>query len=131
MSTLNELITLCRAKKKDAKALLKCKRYDGAVYTCGYIVELALKIKICKTLKWTDYPPPSDCFKSFKTHNLAFLLACTGIEGRIKKNYLALWSFFTNWSPEMRYEVKKQYSMQEATDMVNAAVTLQSKICKI
>lgn len=127
-----ELIILCKERAEDAKALFEAKRYDGAVYTCGYVVELALKIRICKTLKWQNYPPTkSQDFKAFKSHNLDFLLTCSGKETEIKNNFFNLWSFFiSNWNSEMRYENRK-IDVQGAAEMLKASQTLQLNICKL
>lgn len=132
MIKTKDLIILCRERAIDAQALLNAKRYDGAVYLCGYVVELALKIRICKTLKWEKYPPNnSSDFKAFKTHNLDFLLTCSGKEPLIKKNHLSLWSYFTsNWNSEKRYDNAK-INKQAATELLEAAKTLQNIICKI
>ena len=46
-----ELRKIAKARLKDAEALLAAHRYDGAIYLCGYAVELALKARICQTLK--------------------------------------------------------------------------------
>jgi hypothetical protein len=35
---------------------LKAERFDGAFYLSGYAVELALKARICRTLKWRATP---------------------------------------------------------------------------
>jgi hypothetical protein len=47
---------LLESRLKDAKALLAAKRYDGSVYLCGYSVEIGLKARICRTLKWDGFP---------------------------------------------------------------------------
>lgn len=132
MIPIKDLIILCREKEIDAQALLNAKRYDSAVYLSGYVVELALKIRICKTLKWEKYPPNNaQDFKAFKTHSLEFLLICSGKETLIKKNHLTLWSYFTsNWNSEMRYDNRK-ITKQAATEVLNASKTLQNIICKI
>ena len=132
MIPVKEMIALCKARADDATALFEAKRYDGAVYTCGYVVEIALKIRICKTLKWQNFPPSkSQDFKAFKVHNLDFLLTCSGKEVEIKKNYFNLWSFFTsNWNSEMRYENRK-IDEHGAAEMLKASQTLQINICKL
>ncbi len=61
------------ARLKDAEVLFEAQRYDGAVYLCGYAVELGLKYKICKTLNWDGYPLTRNEFEgysTFKTHKL-------------------------------------------------------------
>lgn len=47
---------VARQRLKDARTLLEGKRYDCAAYMCGYVVELALKARICRTLRWEGYP---------------------------------------------------------------------------
>ena len=75
-----EVRRIAVARLLDAKVLLKAKRYDGAVYLCGYAVELVLKARICKTLKWKGYPETKgefDRLASFKVHDLDVLLRLT------------------------------------------------------
>jgi len=38
----SELKKLAYARLKDSKILCSEERYDGAVYICGYVIELAL-----------------------------------------------------------------------------------------
>ena len=73
--------------------LLRAKRFDGAFYLCGYSVELALKARICRTLKWSGFPQTGQEFQglqSVKTHDLEVLLRFSGIEDRIKRKHLAV-----------------------------------------
>lgn len=87
MISKSELGILAKARLEDSKILLDAKRYDGSVYICGYVIELGLKLRICKTLKWEGYPNTNNEFKdlrSFKTHNLDVLLTLSGIEEKIK-----------------------------------------------
>jgi hypothetical protein len=51
MIPVAELDRLARARLEDAKALLAATRYDGAVYLCGYAVEVALKARTCRAIK--------------------------------------------------------------------------------
>jgi hypothetical protein len=43
MLTRWNLSETSRARLMDAEVLLQSERYDGAVYVCGYAVEIALK----------------------------------------------------------------------------------------
>ena len=107
MITAANLSKLARARLTDARALLKAKRYDGAVYMGGYVVEIALKARICRTLRWTGFPETRSEFQSlttFKTHDLDILLALSGREQRVKTNHLAEWSAVATWDPEVRYK---------------------------
>jgi hypothetical protein len=63
-----DLKKIARARIMDAECLFSGGRYDGAVYLCGYAVELALKARICRTLKWPEFDP-SGPLQAFKTHS--------------------------------------------------------------
>lgn len=112
MITLEELQSLSTDRLEDAKVLHKAGRSDWAAYTCGYAVELALKKKICETLRWKGYPSTAgefDQLKSFKTHDLDLLLHLSGVEDQIKKGTEGFtgWSIIASWSPDMRYSSQK------------------------
>ncbi len=95
MLSRQDLRKTARARLKDAEVLTKWRRYDGAVYLCGYAVEMRLKARICQTLKWTGFPDTPQEFKgytTFKTHDLDRLLHMSGVESKIKTGHLAEWS---------------------------------------
>src|SRR5438132_7002022 len=120
----NVLKSISRARLRDAKVLLSAKRYDGAVYLCGYAVELALKARICQTLRWAGFPEAQQEFKGFqsvKTHDLEILLRFSGIEPRIKEKYLVPWSVVLDWDPEKRYQRTGLATAQEANNMISSA----------
>ncbi|MHB8792555.1 MAG: HEPN domain-containing protein [Thermoleophilia bacterium] len=123
----NQMKKIARARLGDAQVLLDYKRYEGAIYVCGYAVELALKVRICKTLKWTSFPTSRNEFsnyRSFKTHNLDVLLHLCGIENRIKTELLAEWSAVAQWDPEARYKPIGSANKSDATLMIDATETL-------
>ncbi|MCB0065385.1 MAG: HEPN domain-containing protein [Caldilineaceae bacterium] len=73
-----------KARLEDAEVLLAANRYDGAMYLCGYAVELALKARICRTLKWAGYPSTRkefEGYQSLRTHDLKVLLHLSGNVG--------------------------------------------------
>jgi HEPN domain-containing protein len=111
--TIEALENLSRDRLEDAKVLNQAGRRDWAVYTCGYAAELALKKKICETLRWKGYPNTEKEFsqlKSFKTHDLDLLLHLSGVEDQIKNGEEALteWLIIASWNPEVRYSLEKQ-----------------------
>lgn len=138
MLTRKELLDLARARLRDAEALFDAKRYEGAMYLCGYVVELALKARICKTLNWPGYPATKSEFEgyaSFKTHTLGLLLRLSGQETKIKTRFLAEWSDVNNWNPESRYipirriprgsRAREMAALQKkAKDMIDSARVL-------
>jgi len=126
-----DLIKISNARLKDAEALLRCHRYDGAVYLCGYALELRLKARICRVLHWTDYPSTRSEFQdylSFKTHDLDVLLRLAGTEGRIKAKHMAEWSTAAVWDPEVRYKPVGSATKQGAEDMIKAVKKLSKAL---
>jgi HEPN domain-containing protein len=108
MLTVKELVSIATARLKDAEALYAAKRYDGAAYIAGYAVEVALKARICRTLKWAGFPSTASEFanlQSLKTHRLSILLSLSGRETKIKSHPLRAfaWSVVVQWDPESRY----------------------------
>lgn len=122
-----ELRKRAKAKLKDAEILYKNKRYDGSLYLCGYVLELALKSRTCKTLKWTDFPENNNDFKyfqSFRTHSLQILLTLSGIESKIKLSHFPDWNIVVQWDPEMRYGPVGIINKAAAKDMITSTKNL-------
>lgn len=72
MIRITDLRTIANERFADAETLLLANRFDGAVYLCGYAIEIALKYKICQTLNWAGFPSTNkefEKFKSLKTHD--------------------------------------------------------------
>lgn len=126
-----EIKKIIKARLKDAQVLFDAKRYDGAVYLCGYAVELGLKFRICKTLKWSGFPSSNGEFRkyeAFKTHDLDVLLHLTGIEARIKSSFFAEWSVVVGWNSESRYNPIGSVTALDAQQMIISAKTLAAKL---
>ena len=108
MLTVNQLRELSRERIKDAEALFTLQRYEGAMYICGYAVEIALKARIC-TLRRAGFPSETKEFNQnpkyqfLKVHALGLLLSYSGQEERVKTRLSAEWSAVAAWSPESRY----------------------------
>ena len=110
MLTVGQLREIARERIKDAEALFGAERYEGAMYICGYAVEIALKARICKTLRWTDFPQTDSEFggqnrkySPFKTHLLNLLLSYSGREDQIRNRFTVEWSLVGSWDPQSRY----------------------------
>jgi hypothetical protein len=56
LPTHNELQRLTELRLQEAEALFEKELFDGAAYLCGYVIELALKARICRLLDTEDYP---------------------------------------------------------------------------
>ena len=127
MLSTKDLRAIARARLRDANVLLQAKRYDGALYLCGYAVELALKARICRTLKWPSFPESDKDFKglhSLKSHDLEVLIRFSGVEGRVKAKHAVEWSRAIKWNPEQRYRPIGSCQPQEAADMVTCVERL-------
>lgn len=124
MISKTELRKIARERLKDAEVLLKEGRYDGAIYLGGYVVEIALKSRICKVLHWKGFPQTRSefqNFQSFRTHDLDVLLSLSGVEDRIRTKYLIEWSAVANWDPEARYNPVGNTKKADAQLLVEAA----------
>ena len=127
MLDLATLEGLARARLEDAQALIDASRYDGAVYICGYALELALKHRICTSLAWTGFPETRAEFQgynSLKTHDLDVLLRFSGVEAAIKGQRHADWSTAVAWDPEARYRQAGTAGETEARQLLGAVETL-------
>lgn len=83
MKSVRDLRSISKGRLRDAEVLLGARRFDGAVYMCGYAVEIALKARACNALGWRGFPESSKEFEglqSFRTHNLELLLHLSGAE---------------------------------------------------
>jgi hypothetical protein len=127
MISTKELRAIARARLQDAQALLRAKRFDGAWYLCGYAVELALKARICRTLKWSGFPDSGQDFagmQSVKTHDLKILLRFSGIESRVLTKHRGEWEVVVTWNPEIRYKANLLTTAEEAANMVTCVERL-------
>jgi HEPN domain-containing protein len=127
MIPVGDLRKVAHARLKEAEVLYLGKRYDGAVYLCGYAVEIGLKARICRALKWASYPSTRgefEGYQSFRTHDLDILLHLSAREAKIKAGHLAEWSILAAWDPNSRYLRIGSASHLEAAAMIAATKTL-------
>jgi hypothetical protein len=91
-------------RKREYEAIRSIGEWSGAVLYAGTLVELALKIVICKNMDVTHLP------KAFQVHDLETLLYCSGLWKTVTNNpYLHdnFLSVFETWSMDLRYEGAK------------------------
>ena len=127
MITRSDLIKIARVRLRDVEVLYRSRRYDGAIYLCGYAVEIALKARICKALSWPGYPSTGGEFQnyqSFRTHNLDVLLRLSGVEERVKTTCMTEWSAVATWDPETRYKPIGSATRQAAALMIASSRVL-------
>jgi HEPN domain-containing protein len=123
MVSISELRKIAKGRLKDAEVLATAKRYDGAIYLCGYAIETALKARICRVLKWPGYPSTRkefEGYQSFRTHDLDILLHLSGAEGVVKTKLFAEWSIVATWDANVRYRPIGSASSQDAADMIKS-----------
>jgi HEPN domain-containing protein len=126
MLTRQELRRIAQARLRDAEVLFGARRYDGASYLCGYALELALKARICATLRWTEFPESGAEFhglQSFRTHDLDMLLRMSGRNG-VRTSHAVDWSTVQRWSPEARYAPIGSATRDSTGDMISAVKRL-------
>jgi len=115
-----------------AAAILRDNRkHDVSVYLCGYAVEIALKDRICRLLRWQGFPSTKKEFEglsSFKTHNLEILLQLSGADYKIGPAQTGYWSVVTRWDPEQRYSPRGTKTQTDADEMIVATENIMKVI---
>lgn len=123
MATRQQLQALAQLKLREAEALFEAGFYDGCAYLCGYVMELALKARICATLGLDEYPERGSRLKdAFKTHDFDDLKLLAGMEHDFSTSPVLLtnWSIASKWKPEWRYEPEGTYDRAAAEEILNA-----------
>lgn len=124
MTTRNELKQLAAVRLREAEALFAAGLYDGSAYLCGYVVELALKARICRLLDISDYPDKGDLKRVYAVHNLDQLLILAGLRKKLTPANQALftnWSIAVPWKPEQnRYAAVGSTTQKDAEDILMA-----------
>jgi hypothetical protein len=98
--------------------------YEGSIYLCGYSIEIGLKARIWRALKWPGFPATNkefEGYRSFKTHNLDVLLRLSGAEVKIKGMHMPDWSVVATWEPDARYRPIGTATAADAADMISSA----------
>ena len=127
----SDLRNIARARLRDAEVLLGARRYDAAVYLCGYAVEIALKARMCRALGWSEFPETRrdfEGYQSLRTHRLDVLLHFSGAETRIKARLMTEWSIVGIWEPEARYRRVGTATAADAVGMIRAARSVLSAL---
>ena len=122
--TFDDMKANIKKKYADAKYLLDQGSYANCYYLCGYCVELALKYKIAKHLKWRDFSLSSS-EKTLKSHNIDLLLRFTGIVGL---NSTADWSVVKDWNESIRYANPSDIAQAVSFGMLTATKNVVRRI---
>lgn len=125
MPSRNEFKALATLRLQEAEALFTAGFFDGCVYLCGYVVELALKARICAHLGIEEYPGRERLRSAFMTHNLEDLLLLSGLFpvmipslGKTFRNWSALVEL--DWTPEIRYVPQGTFDRAAAESLLQA-----------
>jgi hypothetical protein len=129
----SDLKILARKRLDDAIILYKQKRYEGAIYLCGYAVELALKYKIGQKLGWKKYLPAKfDNERTFYTHKLEDLKFLSGMQDIFDDQNTSFYSYWTtiiSWNEHLRYDIASQ-SKNDARPLLLASIRLYKELTK-
>ena len=123
MPSRQELKALARLRLREAEALYDAGFYDGAAYLAGYVVEIALKARICRLLGLAEYPSAGALKQSYAVHDLDQLVLLAGLRPKLNPANAALfanWSVAQPWKPDRRYTARGTYGQQDALDILNA-----------
>lgn len=136
MFSLVQLRQMARDKLRYAVVLGKGKRYDGALYLCGYAVEIALKSRIVQTLGWADFPDADNEWKKhhkfIRTHELELLVKWSGCEVQLSNRPLAPhWNRMQQWTPETRYKITGATTRSAAEQAIRSARILVNFLCPL
>jgi len=88
-------------RKAEYEALRAAGRWSGAILHAGILLELALKVVICKHLDVSNLPT------LFQVHDLELLVYCSGLYTRLTTDKLLNENFLLihkRWSIALRYE---------------------------
>ncbi|MHA3787582.1 hypothetical protein ACX0HA_05165 [Flavobacterium hauense] len=125
MPSRNELQTIAKKRLTEVKILYRAGSYDGAKYLSGYVIETALKARICKILD-SDYPDSGEVSRSFMTHKFETLIKLGGLQksfdNELNSNirFKTNWSIVTSWSEVFRYKSIGTSSQADISDVIDA-----------
>lgn len=124
MISKHDLKKIAFIKFDSAKLLFTYNKYDTSLYVIGYVIELALKYKICKILKFdSGFPETQHEFdvylsdkqnylsreikslREIRNHDLKKLLYYSGKELLINAQLYNEWLHILYWSPKVRYKL--------------------------
>ena len=123
MATYQQLKDLALLRLQEAEALSAAGLYDGAKYLSGYVVELALKARICRLLDTDEYPEKGDLKRVYAVHDLEQLLFLAGLGRAVDPSNKPLfdnWSRAALWKPERRYDAAGSVTQQDVEVILEA-----------
>ena len=127
-----DLQQIAKIRRKEAKILIDNKKYDGAYYLLGYIVECALKSCIARKTRKYDFPDKKKVDKSY-THELETLVGLAELKMEFEQEKIRnptfeiYWNVVKDWDENSRY---KRYIKREAQDMYKAVLARNNGVLR-
>ena len=124
-----KLQTLAKTRLKDADALIARKRWSGAYYLCGYVIECALKSCLLRHLGesgsvFGNREYLKELAKCW-THDLVELVEMAGLESELgvargaNEAFDKFWRDTKDWKETSRYEEKDESQARNLYEAVN------------
>ena len=95
------------------------------MYLCGYVLEMALKACVCKSLDLSGYPDAEPGVRQmFKTHDFGVLELLAGLRSRVAEQkrispeFERSWNRLILWNTDLRY--RSSASRMDAEVMLDA-----------
>jgi HEPN domain-containing protein len=117
-----ELRQMSEERIKDAKVLLKGKRWEFAYYTAGYAIECALKSCLLSRMTLTGWVFNEEAKKvdDCRTHDFEKLVRIAGmrdeLNSRLRASAVAADRFADNWKIVNAWKVTSRYEAKTETD---------------
>jgi len=108
--TIQNFKDLAEKRLEEVKLLFDARDFDGAKYLSGYVIECALKARICLILD-IDFPDSGEIGKLYKSHDFSRLVTLAGLKNLLdnRKNqsqdFTNNWSIVTSWNENLRYNI--------------------------
>lgn len=115
---------MAKARLDEAQLLHDNRRFDGAVYLCGYAIELALKYVILKDRLWgfPEEPEEFKLYENMKTHDLEDLLKLADkVQMKNDRTFSIPWGYVNNWRSEFRYRPVGTATEMDSAQMLSSA----------
>lgn len=100
-------------RKKEYESLRAAGNWAGAILQAGILLEVALKLAICKHLRVSKLPI------IFQVHDLELLFYCSGQQEALETNAILQSNFgfiLENWSMALRYEGNRNEAESDLVD---------------
>ena len=120
-----DLRILAQTRLREAEALFAAGLYDGTVYLCSYVLEMALKACVCRTLDLPLYPDDErGARQTFRTHDFELLVLLAGLRNKLMAEREASIAFDRNWTLAASWPLEDRYTVSKS--QVNAGEMLEA-----